>query len=270
MYIHICNTILFAVRGPNDEDLSTFVQEVVFTLHPSFPNPVKTVTSPPFEVTEVGWGEFEAGIRIVFKSVNKEPKSAELNVRNSGSTGEEELGGFAAASTGTASAIANAATTSSNTPVSATVVMRSASNAILPLNASNVESSALPTPTMNEDGILAPNPDAGNSVNMTHVIRLYHPLDDVTSANLKRPVVAEVYDEIVIPNPTPHLLYNCQRYGDSSHASLQQQDPTVKPYTVTPDLYKPFASEMASLEQLTTVYSFIKEELESKWVVCSH
>jgi YEATS domain-containing protein 4 len=29
------------VRGPQDEDLSTFVEKVAFTLHPSFPNPVR-------------------------------------------------------------------------------------------------------------------------------------------------------------------------------------------------------------------------------------
>jgi YEATS domain-containing protein 4 len=29
------------VRGPNDEDISTFVEKVVFTLHPSFQNPVR-------------------------------------------------------------------------------------------------------------------------------------------------------------------------------------------------------------------------------------
>eukprot|EP00568_Trieres_chinensis_P018670 CAMPEP_0183323988 /NCGR_PEP_ID=MMETSP0160_2-20130417/75848_1 /TAXON_ID=2839 ORGANISM="Odontella Sinensis, Strain Grunow 1884" /NCGR_SAMPLE_ID=MMETSP0160_2 /ASSEMBLY_ACC=CAM_ASM_000250 /LENGTH=287 /DNA_ID=CAMNT_0025491469 /DNA_START=21 /DNA_END=881 /DNA_ORIENTATION=+ len=55
------------VRGPNDEDLSVGVAKVVFQLHPSFPQPVRELTAPPFEVTEKGWGEFEATIRIVWR-----------------------------------------------------------------------------------------------------------------------------------------------------------------------------------------------------------
>jgi YEATS domain-containing protein 4 len=55
------------LRGPNDEDLSLCIQKVVFQLHPSFAQPVRELTEPPFEVTERGWGEFEAQIRIVWK-----------------------------------------------------------------------------------------------------------------------------------------------------------------------------------------------------------
>ncbi len=29
------------VRGPNDEDLSVFIEKVAFTLHPSFAEPVR-------------------------------------------------------------------------------------------------------------------------------------------------------------------------------------------------------------------------------------
>jgi len=55
------------LRGPNGEDLSPAVAKVVFQLHPSFPQPVRELTAPPFEVTEQGWGEFEASIRIVWR-----------------------------------------------------------------------------------------------------------------------------------------------------------------------------------------------------------
>lgn len=55
------------VRGANNEDLSTFVSKVAFSLHDSFADPVRIVTEAPFEVTEVGWGEFGAKIRIFFK-----------------------------------------------------------------------------------------------------------------------------------------------------------------------------------------------------------
>ena len=59
------------LRGPNNEDLSTGIAKVVFQLHPSFPQPVRELTAPPFEVTEKGWGEFEATIRIVWRDVGE-------------------------------------------------------------------------------------------------------------------------------------------------------------------------------------------------------
>jgi YEATS domain-containing protein 4 len=36
---------------------------VTFALHPSFVPPTRTVSEPPYEVTETGWGEFEIGIK---------------------------------------------------------------------------------------------------------------------------------------------------------------------------------------------------------------
>lgn len=59
------------LRGPNNEDLSTGIAKVVFQLHPSFPQPIRELTAPPFEVTEKGWGEFEATIRIVWRDVGE-------------------------------------------------------------------------------------------------------------------------------------------------------------------------------------------------------
>jgi len=59
------------LRGPNNEDLSLVISKVVFHLHPSFAQPVREISSPPFEVTEKGWGEFEAQIRIVWKDTNE-------------------------------------------------------------------------------------------------------------------------------------------------------------------------------------------------------
>ena len=59
------------VRGPNDEDLSVAISKVIFHLHPSFPQPVRELDKPPFEVTEKGWGEFEATIRILWHDANE-------------------------------------------------------------------------------------------------------------------------------------------------------------------------------------------------------
>ena len=55
------------IRGPNDEDLSGVISKVVFQLHASFAQPMREIMAPPFEVTERGWGEFEAQIRIIWK-----------------------------------------------------------------------------------------------------------------------------------------------------------------------------------------------------------
>ncbi len=48
------------VRGPHNEDLSYMLRSVEFHLHESFPHAVRVVTQPPYQVTETGWGEFEA------------------------------------------------------------------------------------------------------------------------------------------------------------------------------------------------------------------
>jgi YEATS domain-containing protein 4 len=55
------------LRGPNHEDLSPAISRVIFQLHPSFAQPVRELTEPPYEVTERGWGEFEAQIRVHWK-----------------------------------------------------------------------------------------------------------------------------------------------------------------------------------------------------------
>ncbi|MCO5548129.1 hypothetical protein L7F22_001587 [Adiantum nelumboides] len=54
------------VRSISNEDLGSVIKRVIFTLHPSFSNPTRLVESAPFELTEVGWGEFEIGITVVF------------------------------------------------------------------------------------------------------------------------------------------------------------------------------------------------------------
>ncbi len=52
------------VRGINNEDISYFVKEVVFTLHATFENNVRTTTKWPFELYASGWGEFDIKITI--------------------------------------------------------------------------------------------------------------------------------------------------------------------------------------------------------------
>lgn len=56
------------VRGASNEDLSMVLKRAVFQLHSSFNNPTRVVESPPFELTEAGWGEFEIAITLYFHS----------------------------------------------------------------------------------------------------------------------------------------------------------------------------------------------------------
>ncbi|KAF7731387.1 NuA4 histone H4 acetyltransferase complex and the SWR1 complex subunit [Apophysomyces ossiformis] len=57
------------VRGLNNEDISYYVKKVVFRLHETYANPLRTVEQPPFELHETGWGEFEIMIKIHFHPV---------------------------------------------------------------------------------------------------------------------------------------------------------------------------------------------------------
>jgi len=64
------------LKGPRDSDITHFVKKVQFKLHETYVNPVRTIESPPFQVSETGWGEFEIQIKIYFVSeANEKPCS---------------------------------------------------------------------------------------------------------------------------------------------------------------------------------------------------
>ena len=52
------------VRSADGHDLSHAVERVIFTLHPTFAQPRRELTAPPFAITEMGWGAFDIGIAI--------------------------------------------------------------------------------------------------------------------------------------------------------------------------------------------------------------
>ncbi|GMH13475.1 hypothetical protein Nepgr_015316 [Nepenthes gracilis] len=54
------------VRGATNEDIGVVIKRAVFQLHPSFNNPTRVLESPPFELSESGWGEFEIAITLYF------------------------------------------------------------------------------------------------------------------------------------------------------------------------------------------------------------
>jgi len=61
------------VRGPEGEDLTPWLKKVMFKLHSSFDNPNRVILKPPFEVTEVGWGEFEIIVVLYFQDPTERP-----------------------------------------------------------------------------------------------------------------------------------------------------------------------------------------------------
>ena len=67
------------VRGQNNIDLQEVVESVTFQLHPSFAEPKRVLTEPPYEVTETGWGEFEIGIEIKFRPEVGEEKEKSVS-----------------------------------------------------------------------------------------------------------------------------------------------------------------------------------------------
>jgi YEATS domain-containing protein 4 len=70
------------VRGQNNADLSRVIESVTFQLHPSFAEPKRVLTEPPYEVTETGWGEFEIGIEIKFRpEVGEEKEKLMANLK---------------------------------------------------------------------------------------------------------------------------------------------------------------------------------------------
>ncbi|KAL2372284.1 protein AF-9 [Blastomyces gilchristii SLH14081] len=60
------------VKGVNDEDISYWLKKVQFKLHETYAQCVRTIESPPFEVTETGWGEFEIQIKLYFVAESTE------------------------------------------------------------------------------------------------------------------------------------------------------------------------------------------------------
>eukprot|EP00924_Labyrinthula_sp_SR-Ha-C_P013875 augustus_masked-scaffold_5-processed-gene-16.19-mRNA-1 protein AED:0.43 eAED:0.49 QI:0/-1/0/1/-1/1/1/0/199 len=63
------------LRAEDGSDLSNIVAKVLFTLHPSCSIPKVTCLSPPYTVSQTGWGEFEAQITIFFLDDLEKPVS---------------------------------------------------------------------------------------------------------------------------------------------------------------------------------------------------
>ncbi|CAG9466133.1 unnamed protein product [Pedinophyceae sp. YPF-701] len=54
------------LRHADNEDCSHIIKQVTFQLHASFANSKRDVFSPPYEVSETGWGEFTIQTQVFF------------------------------------------------------------------------------------------------------------------------------------------------------------------------------------------------------------
>ncbi|KAI5290708.1 NuA4 histone H4 acetyltransferase complex and the SWR1 complex subunit [Ascosphaera aggregata] len=64
------------VRGVDGADISYWLKKVQFKLHETYAQCVRTIESPPFEVNETGWGEFEIQIKLYFVPESMEKPQA--------------------------------------------------------------------------------------------------------------------------------------------------------------------------------------------------
>ncbi|TPX65780.1 hypothetical protein SpCBS45565_g04940 [Spizellomyces sp. 'palustris'] len=67
------------VKGIQNEDLAVFIKKVSFKLHESFESPLRVLESPPFEVHETGWGEFDIAIKIYIHEELESVKHIQLH-----------------------------------------------------------------------------------------------------------------------------------------------------------------------------------------------
>ncbi|KAJ7384561.1 Protein AF-9 [Desmophyllum pertusum] len=63
------------VRGPENCDISNFVEKVVFYLHESFTKPKR---DPPYRVEEQGYGSFFLPVEVYFKN-KEEPRKLKFD-----------------------------------------------------------------------------------------------------------------------------------------------------------------------------------------------
>lgn len=76
-------------KDDEDEDLSEYIRRVEFNLHSTFAQPKRVVESPPFQVEEQGWGEFEVSMRIYFQDINERPLEVKHWLKLRPSEGED-------------------------------------------------------------------------------------------------------------------------------------------------------------------------------------
>lgn len=79
---------------PNETGIHTFVKSVRFFLHPSYkPHDLVQVTTPPFQLTRFGWGEFPVRVQLLFHNSRHKPVDIIHNLKlDRTHTGQQMLG----------------------------------------------------------------------------------------------------------------------------------------------------------------------------------
>jgi YEATS domain-containing protein 4 len=79
-------TVLLRSGDNPFENLSYFIKSVEFTLHSTFAHPKRLIEQAPFEVTEIGWGEFEILAKISFHDTQERPIELKHTLKLRGDT----------------------------------------------------------------------------------------------------------------------------------------------------------------------------------------
>lgn len=61
------------VRGYKNTDIGYFIRSVTYKIHETFSNPTRVAEKAPFEVEEMGWGEFTIQAKIYFTDTHEKP-----------------------------------------------------------------------------------------------------------------------------------------------------------------------------------------------------
>lgn len=78
--LRICNTTQYIRKNKNfdwtvyidgDDAALSMVKEVEYTLHPTFPDNIRSGEGANFEHSTSGWGEFNIKVKIIFKDYRK-------------------------------------------------------------------------------------------------------------------------------------------------------------------------------------------------------
>jgi YEATS domain-containing protein 4 len=76
---------------PGGPDISPWLKKVVFGLHETFPNPVRTVETPPFELEESGYGGFIIVVKLYFQPIASEKQQQRTHFLQLEPFGDEAL-----------------------------------------------------------------------------------------------------------------------------------------------------------------------------------
>lgn len=69
---HTKRWTVYVRQPPGDPDIRTWLNKVQFKIFNTYENPLRTCESPPFEVTETGWGGFNIDVRLHFQPISGE------------------------------------------------------------------------------------------------------------------------------------------------------------------------------------------------------